>query len=109
MVEVLRPHAEALCLVLPCGDRNLLDAVQAEFFAGRDKPRVVAILTDVCLALEEMHNNGLVHGDVKVCVGGYFRGAGSLSPDPPVLRPAGVPFPALRSRATSCASTGDGD
>ena len=54
------------CLALPRADRNLLDAIQNERFAGINKVQVVTIVRDIALSLKEMHDHHLVHGDVKV-------------------------------------------
>ena len=72
VVTVLRYHQEdehgqpVLCMVLPRAERNLLDAIQKEHFAGRNMLRVVAIVQDIALALKEMHSKRLVHADLKV-------------------------------------------
>ena len=72
VVAVLRRHDEiargerVMCLALPRADRNLLDAIQNERIAGTNKVQVMAIVRDIALALKEMHDHHLVHGDVKV-------------------------------------------
>ena len=72
VVAVLRRHDEiargrrVMCLALPRADRNLLDAIQKERFAGINKVQVMAIVRDIALALKELHDHHLVHGDVKV-------------------------------------------
>ena len=66
VMAVLRRHDEMKCLALPRADRNLLDAIQNERIAGTNKVQVMAIVRDIALALKEMHDHHLVHGDVKV-------------------------------------------
>ena len=55
-----------MCLALPCADRNLLDAIQRERFAGINKVQVMSIVHDIALSIKEMHDHHLVHGDIKV-------------------------------------------
>ncbi|KAG1654352.1 hypothetical protein FOA52_011847 [Chlamydomonas sp. UWO 241] len=54
-----------LCIVMPRGDRSLLDALQHERFAGKDWDRIRRIGEDVMKALGHMHVEGIVHCDVK--------------------------------------------
>ena len=74
-----RPGKEyKYAIVMLCADRNLLDAIMKERFAGLDRRKVVAIAADIALAIKEMHDNGLAHGDIKVSCSMY-----SLSIAPP--------------------------
>jgi hypothetical protein len=56
-------------LVMPLGDRNLLDAINAEHFAGEDMDQVRSIMKKLGEALLFMEENQLVHGDFKPKVG----------------------------------------
>ena len=53
------------CLVMPQAERNLLGAIMAENFAGRDILTVRKIAFDVATALQHMHEQNFVHGDIK--------------------------------------------
>lgn len=53
------------CLVLDRADRNLLDAILHEGFAGKDMEQVKYITRQLASALEHLHEQGLVHGDLK--------------------------------------------
>ena len=55
----------AYVMVMPRADCNLLQAIQTERFAGHDLNHMAAIARDVALALQEMHDKGWVHADVK--------------------------------------------
>ena len=73
VVAVLRRHVledrhgqRSMCLILPRADFNLREHIQADAFAGRNKHKVIAIMRDVALAIKDMHDHQLVHGDVRV-------------------------------------------
>lgn len=52
-------------LVMPLGDRNLLDAINAEHFAGEAMDQVRSIMKQLGGGLLFMEENRLVHGDFK--------------------------------------------
>ncbi|KAG1668021.1 hypothetical protein FOA52_006554 [Chlamydomonas sp. UWO 241] len=54
-----------LCVVMPRGDRSLQDAMLHEHFAGADWHLIKSIGKGVLTALKHMHEQSLVHGDVK--------------------------------------------
>ena len=64
-MPVIRSHPRERVVVMPRADRNLMEAVDKERFAGRSLPRVVSIVRDVALALKDVHDKGWVHADVK--------------------------------------------
>ncbi|KAG1674224.1 hypothetical protein FOA52_013844 [Chlamydomonas sp. UWO 241] len=61
--DAVKPYR--LCIMMPRGDRSLLDALQHELFTGTDWGRIRRIGEDVIKALGHMHLEGLVHCDVK--------------------------------------------
>ncbi|KAG1669403.1 hypothetical protein FOA52_004054 [Chlamydomonas sp. UWO 241] len=63
IVKGRKPHT--LCVVMPRGERSLLDALLHEHFAGNDWLMVRAIFRNVVQALSHMHSMGMVHGDIK--------------------------------------------
>ncbi|KAG1667996.1 hypothetical protein FOA52_000640 [Chlamydomonas sp. UWO 241] len=59
-------HAQyRLCVVMPCGDCSLQDAMLHEHFAGIDWHLIKNVGEGVLRALSHMHVRGLVHGDMK--------------------------------------------
>ena len=53
------------CLVLPRADLGLHAALAHEHFAGTDILKVRQVATDVAVALQHVHEQGFIHGDVK--------------------------------------------
>ena len=53
------------CLVMPYSDRTLQAAVEIEGFAGRDLNVVRLIAEQLARAVQHLHQNGIIHGDVK--------------------------------------------
>jgi serine/threonine protein kinase len=64
------------CLVMPAGDRNLLDAINSEHFAGEDMDQVRAIMRQLAKSLQHLHEQNIIHADFKpknaVRVGGNW-------------------------------------
>ncbi len=58
-------NIDEFTIVMPCAEKNLYEAIGAERFAGHDMELVHSICKNVAKALHHMHENGLVHGDVK--------------------------------------------
>jgi serine/threonine protein kinase len=56
---------DEFALVMPCADRNLHGVISDERFAGYDPEKARLVAKDVANALRHMHDNGLVHGDIK--------------------------------------------
>jgi serine/threonine protein kinase len=53
------------CLVMPAGDRNLLDAINSEHFAGKDMDQVRAIMRQLAKSLQHLHEQNIIHADFK--------------------------------------------
>ncbi|GBG30504.1 Protein kinase, putative [Hondaea fermentalgiana] len=53
------------CLVMPQGSRSLFEAINTERFAGRDLQKVRTIAYKIALAIQDLHNSGRIHGDIK--------------------------------------------
>jgi serine/threonine protein kinase len=53
------------CLVMPYSDRTLQAAVEIEGFAGRNLNVVRLIAEQLAQAVQHLHNNGIIHGDIK--------------------------------------------
>ena len=54
------------CLVMPVGERNLTDIMVKEHIAGRDWAEIKVMMTQIGQAVAHMHDNGFIHGDLKV-------------------------------------------
>ncbi|GBG24858.1 Protein kinase, putative [Hondaea fermentalgiana] len=61
--------AEALdkdfCLVMTQASRSLFEAINTERFAGRDLPKIRMIAYKVICVIQNLHNSGRIHGDIK--------------------------------------------
>eukprot|EP01035_Chromulina_nebulosa_P069311 gene69311-biopygen14977 len=53
------------CIVMPCADRDLNRIITNEHIAGKDWGQIKSIAIEIAKALQHMHNNGVIHGDVK--------------------------------------------
>ena len=53
------------CIVMPCADRDLNRIITNEHIAGKDWAQIKAIAVQIAQGLQHLHNNGVVHGDVK--------------------------------------------
>lgn len=53
------------CIVMPCADRDLNRIITNEHIAGKEWGQVRAIAVEIAQALQHMHSNGVIHGDVK--------------------------------------------
>ena len=53
------------CLVFPAGDKNLHDIISHEQIAGSNWDHIKLIAKSIAKALDHMHDNGFIHGDLK--------------------------------------------
>ena len=53
------------CIVMPCADRDLNRIITNEHIAGKEWGQVKAIAIEIARALQHLHSNGVIHGDVK--------------------------------------------
>jgi len=53
------------CIVMPAADRDLNRIITNEHIAGKDWGQVRSICIEVAKALQHLHFNGVIHGDVK--------------------------------------------
>lgn len=53
------------CIVMPCADRDLNRIITNEHIAGKEWGQVKSITIEIARALQHIHNNGVIHGDVK--------------------------------------------
>jgi hypothetical protein len=51
---------------MPVGERNLTDIMVKEHIAGRDWAEIKVMMTQIGQAVAHMHDNGFIHGDLKV-------------------------------------------
>ena len=53
------------CIVMPYADRDLNRIITNEHIAGKDWSQVKSMTIEIASALQHMHANGVIHGDVK--------------------------------------------
>ena len=53
------------CIVMPCADRDLNRIITNEHIAGKEWGQIKSIAVEIAQALQHMHSNGVIHGDVK--------------------------------------------
>ena len=53
------------CIVMPCADRDLNRIITNEHIAGKDWGQIKTIAVQIAQALQHLHLNGVIHGDVK--------------------------------------------
>ena len=53
------------CIVMPAADRDLNRIITNEHIAGKDFAQIKSIAIEIAQALDHLHSNGIVHGDIK--------------------------------------------
>ena len=53
------------CIVMPAADRDLNRIITNEHIAGKDFAQIKSIATEIAQALDHLHTNGIMHGDIK--------------------------------------------
>jgi len=53
------------CIVMPAADKDLHRIITNEHIAGKDWAQIRSIGVEVAKALQHIHTNGIIHGDVK--------------------------------------------
>jgi serine/threonine protein kinase len=65
VVQILRRHPAHLSVLMPCGECSLEEAMLKEHFVGLAADYIRLTVTQLVQALMHVHQNGVVHGDVK--------------------------------------------
>ena len=70
------------CIVMPKANCTMHLTISESHVAGVDPSRVASILRDVAMCLHNIHNRGIVHGDIKPrCAVCGFSSAEPGTPD----------------------------
>ena len=64
--SIRKDGAESMyCIVMPFVDRNMFVAMKQDRFAGKDMEEVKYIFRRLIFCVRELHDNGILHGDIK--------------------------------------------
>jgi len=53
------------CIIMPAAERDLNRIITNEHIAAKDWSQIKSISIEIALALQHLHTNGVIHGDIK--------------------------------------------